>query len=132
MPQIPRYIRLIMLFDLMICGAFALPVVALWVIELINLINAKLGLGGGPLLIPEGANFFVNFAGLLGVAFNIMLLNTDLPKLHWTNIIARSGVVMLIMYHIIFSNLPALFVIFIGTEIAGGLATVRWLRGGGD
>jgi hypothetical protein len=118
-----------MLFDLMICGAFAAPVVSSWVIELINLINTTLGLGGGPLLVPEGANFFVNFAGLLGVAFNVMLLNTDVPKLHWTNIIARSGVVMLIMYHIIFSNLPALFAIFIATEIAGGLATVRWLRG---
>jgi hypothetical protein len=118
---------MIIIFDLLVCALFALPGVSAWVIGVLNDIN-KLLLLGGEISISPSAYFFVNFAGLLGVAFNVVMLRSQSAGPHYINVIARSGVVTLIIYHMFDSGLPLIFGVFIVTEIVGGLATLYWLR----
>ena len=123
----PKYIRLIILFDLVVCAAFALPNVSGAAIDLMNQMNALMA--GGPALdMSPPAYFFVNFAGLLGVSFNALLLKTTLPTPHKINVLARFGVIILISYHLIYSGLPIIFCLFIVTELVGGVATLYWLK----
>jgi hypothetical protein len=115
------------MFDLLVCALFALPNVSAWVIGVLSILNKSLALGG-EILISPSAYFFVNFAGLLGVAFNVVMLRSQSASPHLINVVARLGVVILISYQIISSGLPLIFGAFIATEIMGGLATIYWLR----
>jgi hypothetical protein len=128
MTAMPRHIRLIITFDLIACALFALPWLSQQVINVINTLNASLGLGGEGIVIPAAAFFFVNFGGVLGVALNVMLLKTDNAAMHMVNIYARTLVVALLIYYIIARGLPQLLGVFVFTEALGGLASLPWIR----
>jgi hypothetical protein len=115
--------------DLAICLLLALPWVSWQFLGLIDWINQSLGLGGGPMAISTEAFFFVNLAGVFGVAFNAMLLKSTDPVQHLINNCARLVVVAMIILHIAFGQLPQLFYVFVVTELAGFYATKRWLTG---
>ena len=78
--------------------------------------------------IEGGAKFFVNLAGLFGAAWNIVMLRNAGAGAHHIDLAARLGVISLIAFHIAFSGLSPLFVVFIVTELVGGAAKWIWLR----
>ncbi|MFC4292539.1 hypothetical protein ACFOWX_08950 [Sphingorhabdus arenilitoris] len=125
--SLPPHIRAIIAFDMLACGLFALPQLSALVIAVLNDVNGALGFAGQPVILAPAAFFFVNFAGLLGVALNAMLLKTSDAALHRVNVAARAGVVILLGYYILAHDLPAIFAAFILSEIVGGALTWRWL-----
>jgi hypothetical protein len=119
--------RAVFLFDLALCAVFAVPGLSAWVLLLLGQFNANLGLPGQLAPITGGAHFFVNFAGLLGVLLNFVLLQTRDRRAHWANIWARGGVIGLIGFYIAAHDLPWIFLVFVLTELGGGIATIPWL-----
>ncbi len=123
-----RFPRYIILLDLFLCSLFAIPGLSDVVIAVINDLNAAFGLSGGPVTLSGGAGFFVNFGGLLGVVFNLALLDPAALRLHRINIVARGLVSLLVLYHIMLFALPLLYLVIVVTEFVGGLIEWRWLR----
>lgn len=127
--QIPRLVRALTWHDLLVCAALMLTPLAALLFALLDLVSAVFG--GPPVRLPEGpALFFVNLAGLFGVLWNIAMLTEAAPRLHRIDLVARLGVISLILYHIVWSGLPPIFVLFVLTEASGGVAKLLWLGKG--
>jgi hypothetical protein len=123
--RLPRPLRILIWIDLTICALFALPWLSGQLLALLSRLNAALGLGGEPVVM----GFFVNLAGLFGVAFNAILLKSNVPAHHQINNFARLAVILLIAFYLMAGALPLLFGLFILTELIGLLVTRRWLSG---
>ena len=111
-----------------LCAMFALPGLSALVLKALSVLNSALGLPGTLPPIHGGAHFFVNFAGLLGVLLNYVLLNSRDRRAHWVNVIARCGVIGLILFYSAAHDLPWVFLAFVLTEFGGALLTLPWLR----
>jgi hypothetical protein len=122
---LPRPLRILIWVDLAICTLFALPWLSGQVLALIGEMNVLLGLGGASV----SAGFFVNLAGMFGVAYNAILLKSNDPANHRINNVARIAVIILISYYLMAGALPQLFGAFILTELVGLIVTHRWLAG---
>jgi hypothetical protein len=120
--------RTVFVFDLTICALFAVPGLSGFVVDSLAQVNSLIGWPGGSSGHQNVGAFFVNFAGLLGVLLNIALLDPRQRTLHWSNVYARALVVLLLTFHVRYSGLPAIYLLFAGTEVIGGLITLRWLR----
>lgn len=123
----PRFPRGVIMLDLAICSLFAVPVISGAAIDLLASVSSGPVRDVDALVGPAGA-FFVNFGGLLGVLLNVALLDPSQRRLHWSNVVARLVVVLLILWYFLKSDLPSAFLLFVATEIVGGLITIRWLR----
>lgn len=121
----PGLLRLLIWIDLSICALFALPWVSGQVLAIINRLNAVAGFAGGSV----ATGFFVNLAGLFGVAYNVILLKSIDPLHHRINNYARLAVILLLISYLAAGALPYLFGAFIVTEIVGFLVTQKWLSG---
>jgi hypothetical protein len=127
--QKPAFLRLLTCIDLAVCSALALPWVSVQFLGALNHLNRLAGLGGDPIAFPPEALFFVNLAGVFGVAYNLIMLKSDDHWIHRINNIARLGVVVLLAAYIGFQGLPQIFLLFVLTELLGFAATESWLRG---
>jgi hypothetical protein len=124
--EIPFFVRALTWLDLLVCAALAAPPTAGLILGLLGLISALIG--GPPVEGPGGsAMFFVNLAGLFGVLWNLAMLTEARPRLHRIDLVARLGVIALIVFHIALSGLPPVFALFGLTEISGFLAKLAWL-----
>ncbi len=123
-----RFPRSVFIFDLVVCGLFALPLLSHMTLSTLASVNALLELPGSLPPVSGGAHFFVNFGGVMGVLFNILLLKSRDRQLHWVNIWGRGAVILLIAYYVMTQGLPALFTLFVVSEVVGGILTLPWLR----
>ena len=123
----PPVVRTLTIFDLAACAAFALPGVASLALAALDHVARKAGFAPMP-AIEGGAMFFVNLAGIFGVAWNIVMLRNASAGAHRVDLAARLGVIGLIAFHIANSGLSPLFGVFIVTELVGGAAKWTWLR----
>ena len=122
----PTSVRALTWLDLAICASFALPGVSALTFVGLDALSGALGLG--PIEAPSGpAAFFVNLAGLFGVLWNVAMLQTLTAPLHRVDLVARFGVIGLIVFHVAASGLSSLFLAFVATESVGGSAKLRWL-----
>ena len=113
--------------DLLLCAAFALPVLSDGVLGLLHRASEALALG--PIEVPTRAGaFFVNLAGIFGVIWNVAMLTTTTAPLHRVDLVARVGVVGVIAYHIAASALSPLFALIVATECIGAAVKLHWLR----
>jgi hypothetical protein len=123
-------VRVLTWLDLAICAALATPPTAALTFALLN--GASAVIGGTPVDLPQGTGaFFVNLAGLFGVLWNIVMLNSAEPRWHRIDLVARLGVIGLILFHIARSGLPLIFLLFVLTELVGGAAKLVWMRKAG-
>lgn len=112
--------------DLGICASFAVPGIS--DLTFLALHQLSVGLGFASLEAPTGpVAFFVNLAGVFGALWNVAMLHIREPSLHRVDLVARLGVIALILYHIAFSGLTPLFAAFIATECIGAALKLRWL-----
>jgi hypothetical protein len=123
------FLRLLICIDLAVCAAMALPWVGVQFLGLLDHLNGLAGLGGRPLNFPANAFFFVNLAGVFGVAYNVIMLKSDERWTHMINNGARLCVVALLAFYIGLHGLPQIFLFFVLTELLGFVVTERWLRG---
>ncbi len=107
----------------------ALPCLSIQFLAALNYLNGFAGLGGGPINFPANAFFFVNLAGVFGIAYNVIMLKTDDMGTHLINNGARLCVVALLAFYIAFQGLPQIFLLFMVTELLGFYVTKRWLHG---
>lgn len=127
--RIPGPVRAFTWHDLLVCAALATPPTAGLILGLLGVVGSALG--GPSVPVPIGPNmFFVNLAGLFGVLWNIAMLTESAPRLHRVDLVARGGVISLILFHVITSGLPAVFGLFVLTEFSGGVAKYFWLAKG--
>ena len=124
----PNLLRLLIRIDLAVCALFALPWVSQKLLGAIAAFDTLVGLEGAELGISATGYFFVNLAGLFGVAYNAILLQSNKPAHHQINNYARVGVIVLLIAYLAFNALPVLFGIFVLTEILGLIVTHNWLR----
>jgi hypothetical protein len=123
-------VRALTWLDLAICAALATPPTTSLTFALLD--GASAAIGGTPVGLPHGTGaFFVNLAGLFGVLWNTVMLNSAEPRWHRVDLVARLGVIGLILFHIARSGLPLIFVLFVLTELVGGAAKLAWLRKAG-
>lgn len=124
---IPGSVRALTWLDLGVCAALAFPPVAALTFAVLD--AASTAIGSTPVKYPADANaFFVNLAGLFGVLWNIAMLTSAHPRLHRVDLVARLGVIGLIVFHISLSGLSLVFVLLVLTELVGGAAKLAWLR----
>jgi hypothetical protein len=122
---LPSLLRLLIWIDLSICALFALPWVSGQVLAIIAQLNVIAGFAGGSV----ATGFFVNLAGLFGVAYNAILLKSADPVHHRINNYARLAVIVLLAFYLAAGALPYLFGAFIVTELLGFWVTYQWLNG---
>jgi hypothetical protein len=108
--------------------AMALPWVSMQFIAALSYLNGVAGLGGGSLNFPAKAFFFVNLAGVFGVAYNVIMLKSDDIWAHLINNSARLCVVVMLAFYIGVQGLPQIFLFFMLTELLSFYVTKRWLR----
>ena len=119
-------VRTLTWLDLGICASFAVPGVAALTFGVLDV--ASRALGFADVVYPTGAAaFFVNLAGLFGVLWNVAMLSVRTPSLHQVDLVARLGVIGLIVYHIAVSGLSPVFLAFVATEVVGAGFKLRWL-----
>jgi hypothetical protein len=117
-------------FDLAICAALSTPPTAALIFALLDAASAAIG--STPVGLPQGTGaFFVNLAGLFGILWNVVMLSTDQRSLQRIDVTARFGVIALILYHISQSSLSLVFLLFVLTELAGGVAKLVWMHHSG-
>jgi hypothetical protein len=120
-------VRVLTWLDLAICAALATPPTAALTFALLD--SASAAIGSAPVELPHGTGaFFVNLAGLFGVLWNIAMLTSAEPRLHRVDLVARLGVIGLILFHIARSGLSLVFLLFVLTELIGGAAKLAWMR----
>jgi len=125
--RLPSILNAFTLFDLAICAVFAVPFTAMFFLAGLDWLSYTLGLGSIELPGVLG-QFFINFAGVLGVAWNVHMLRNPDRSLHQIDVYARCAVIGLIAFYILRYGLSPLFAVFIVTELAGGIAKQAWLR----
>lgn len=126
---IPPLVRSLTWLDLLVCAALATPPTARMLFGLLQFVSNTAG--GQPVQAPIGPDmFFVNLAGLFGVLWNIAMLTETGPRLHKVDLVARIGVIALIVFHIGQSGLALVFGLFVITELVGGAAKIAWLSRG--
>jgi hypothetical protein len=125
----PAFLKLLICIDLAVCVVLALPWLSTQFLAVLSYLNGLVGLGGGPLNFPAEAFFFVNLAGVFGVAYNVIILKSDDIWVHLINNGARLGVIALLAAYIGLQGLPQIFLFFVMTELLGFYVTKRWLRG---
>jgi hypothetical protein len=123
------FLKLLICVDLVVCALLALPWVSVQFLSVMDRLNTLFSLGGGPINLTAEAFFFVNLAGLFGVAFNVIMLKSDASPVHHINNIARLYVVVLLLAYVGWHALPQIFLLFVVTEILGFIVTRLWLRG---
>ncbi len=124
-----KVVRALTGLDLAICASLALPGLSDLTLAVLDQAGRALGLGG--LEAPLGAGaFFVNLAGGFGVLWNIAMLRVREPALHQVDLVARLGVIGLIVYHVAASQLSGILFAFVVTECVGGFFKWRWLQRG--
>ncbi|MEQ1538942.1 MAG: hypothetical protein ABL928_08455 [Sphingorhabdus sp.] len=128
----PAFLKLLICIDLVVCAAMALPWVSTQFLAALSYLNALAELGGGPINFPANAFFFVNLAGIFGVAYNVIMLKSDESWIHLINNVARLCVVALLAFYIGIQGLPQIFLLFMLTELVGFYVTKRWLHGLAD
>lgn len=110
--------------DLVFCAALALPIISTYFIHLLSVVSISLGLG--EIIVPGGtAAFFVNLAGIFGVAWNIVMLRTRSRDIHFVDLLTRCFVIFAIAYHVFFSSLSPVFLIIVFTEVIGALVKYK-------
>ena len=112
--------------DLAICASFAVPGVSDLTFALLHQLSTTLDLGPVPTPAGPGA-FLTNLAGLFGVLWNVAMLQIQTPPLHRVDLLARFGVIGLIVFHVAMSGLSSLFFVFVATECIGGTVKLKWL-----
>lgn len=125
----PAFLKLLICIDLAVCAALALPRLSTQFLAVLSYLNGLAEFGGGPLNFPVEAFFFVNLAGVFGVAYNVIMLKSNDVGVHLINNGARLVVVALLAFYIGFQGLPQIFLFFVLTELLGFYMTKRWLRG---
>jgi hypothetical protein len=125
----PAFLKLLICIDLAVCLVMALPWLSTQFLAVLSYLNGFAGLGGEPLNFPPEAFFFVNLAGVFGVAYNVIMLKSDDIRAHLINNGARLCVVALLAAYIGLQGLPQIFLLFVLTELLGFYVTKRWLRG---
>lgn len=110
----------------------ALPWLSTQFLAALSYLNGLVGLGGGPINFPGNAFFFVNLAGIFGVAYNVIMLKSDESWIHLINNMARLCVVAMLAFYIGIQGLPQIFLLFMLTELLGFYVTKRWLHGLAD
>jgi hypothetical protein len=128
----PALLKLLICIDLAVCATMALPWLSTQFLAVLSYLNSLAGLGGGPINFPANAFFFVNLAGVFGVAYNVIMLKSDERWIHLINNAARLCVVALLAYYIGLQGLPQIFLLFMVTELMGFYVTKRWLHGLAD
>ena len=122
-----KAVRAFTWLDLIVCAAFAVPLVSDVTLSALNAISIQLGLE--PVAIASAtAGFFVNLAGMFGVLWNIAMLKVLDKKLHRIDLVARAWLIAVIVFYIAEFNLSTIFAVFIVTEIVGGWFKWQWLR----
>lgn len=129
--RIPPTVRALTWLDFAVCAVLSLPFAAALLFGLLDL--ASTAMGGASVQPPTGAGaFFVNLAGLFGVLWNVVMLTNTQSNLHRIDLVARLGVIALIVFHIALSGLSLVFALFVLTEVVGGIAKFVWLTGSKD
>ncbi len=126
--RLPALLKVLTGIDMAVCALLALPGVSSWFLGVLDSLNAALGLSGGPTAVSPEAFFFVNLAGAMGVAYNLILFSSHVALHHRINNVARLGVTLLLILHIGFNGLPQLYYLFVGTELLGFAVTHHWLN----
>ncbi|MEM8496636.1 MAG: hypothetical protein AAF542_01355 [Pseudomonadota bacterium] len=122
-----KYVIVFTWIDLLVCAAFALPIISDLTLSLLNLASTQLNFAA--VEVAAGTSrFFVNLAGFFGALWNIAMLKSQEPNLHRVDLLARCWLILLIVFHINASDLSPIFAVFILTEIIGGLYKVIWMR----
>jgi hypothetical protein len=125
--EIPHTVRMLTWLDFAICACLATPPTAALTLVLFD--TASAAIGSTPVVLPQGTGaFFVNLAGLFGVLWNIAMLTSTQRNLHRADLIARAGVIALILFHIGQSALSLVFLVIVLTELTGGAAKLLWMR----
>ncbi len=121
-----KLMRAMTWFDLALCAALAIPFIAPIFIGLLSEVSSLIG--SRRLGMPGGFSaFFINLAGLFGVLWNIIMLTSVDRRHHLIDMVARAGVIGLLLWHFLFSNLPPIFLIFVATELIGAVVKSNWL-----
>ncbi|HMQ58437.1 MAG TPA: hypothetical protein PKE65_07805 [Rhizobiaceae bacterium] len=116
------------LYDLVVVGPLALPVVALWHLEVLFHINSMLGFTGA---FPEFAPIhlvFVNLFGMVIIVWAAMRFLAPAPVLARGDMLLRLGVSAILAWYAADPAVHRIVLIFLTLEIAWGLADWRCLR----
>lgn len=115
-------------FDLLVTAIFAVPGLAEAFIGLISYVGVNLGLAQRIAEFPPMAMFMVNLAGVLGVCWNLSILQTRADVLLRINIVARWFVAALIVYYVAIRGMTPVLLLFVLSEIGGSLVEIRARR----
>ena len=119
-------VRAFALFDLVVTGLLALP----WVADrVLALLLTWFGLDGS----PGDCSFdplmmaFVNLAGILGVLWNGRRYVAPTPEHRRWDMWGRVAVAVLLVFYVVFKDVPSVLLLFVVSELAGADAERRWL-----
>lgn len=119
-------VRAFALFDLVVTGLLALP----WVADrVLALLLTWFGLDGS----PGDCSFdplmmaFVNLAGILGVLWNGRRYVAPSAELVRWDMWGRVAVAVLLVFYVVFKDVPSVLLLFVVSELAGADAERRWL-----
>ncbi|MBW2241502.1 MAG: hypothetical protein JRH01_05905 [Deltaproteobacteria bacterium] len=100
-------------------AALAIPPVARGFFELLYRIQGALFETTPLPSLPPVAWLFVNIAGVLGVVWAIVRIRRPSTSLALTDAIARCFVAALIVYYVVTTPVPLVFLAFVATEVVG-------------
>lgn len=118
-------LRFVGSFDLLVTAMLAVPGLSHGFIWLIGSIGTATGLSEPLPELPPFAMLFINLAGILGVCWNLVILQTRLDLAIRINIVARWGVAALIVYNVVLLGVTPILLLFVVSEIVGSLVEIR-------
>jgi hypothetical protein len=114
--------RAVALFDLLATACLAVPGLETRFLGALDAIDAALGLGTPPTVLPPLGLFLANLAGALGVLWALVRIARPEPRLVRADAIARCAVAGLIAHAVAVRGATPVLYAFVATELAGAAA----------
>lgn len=119
-----KFERFLKILDLIYCSAFAVPGLSTQIIGLLSALSVVLG--WGIIVQPNGLGAaFVNLFGVLGVLWNLAMLQLQDERLDKLDVPFRFVIAAILAYHITIMGLSPLFWFFVVSEMLGAFVQLR-------
>jgi hypothetical protein len=105
--------------DLAVTALMAVPPLAMLFVQVLYVLNGKLGGAVAPPQFTSAHWFFVCLAGVLGVAWALARILQPLRPLGIIDAFARLAVSALILYFVLVRDAPVVLLVFLVSELLG-------------